>query len=135
MSSLKYFLLNNRSFTHCQIRTIVDSCLVWKYVNNFISNKSAVLHISYPVYLHKCISKPKSTFGKSFSTDKSQYQHQSKVTKEIKNYFEENRERFRNTEHRIKLKSNNLLRDIKDTKDKVKEKVEEIIEVIFHLFC
>ncbi|KAI4468327.1 cdp-diacylglycerol--glycerol-3-phosphate 3-phosphatidyltransferase-related [Holotrichia oblita] len=127
MSSLNYFLLSNRSFKHCQIRTIVDSCLVWKTTNSFIPNKSTILHISCPVYINKWIFK-ENIHSKYFSTDKVQYQQQSKVTKELKNYFEQNRERFRDTEHKIKLKSHILLKDIKDTKDKVKEKVEEIIE-------
>ncbi|GJQ66155.1 hypothetical protein Trydic_g4217 [Trypoxylus dichotomus] len=62
------------------------------------------------------------------ASDKDWFRHQSKVTKELKNYIEHNKERLRDTENRIKEKSNILLKDIKDTKNKVKGKVEEIIE-------
>lgn len=55
--------------------------------------------------------------------------HRDRVKKEFQSYIEQNKERFRDTEQKIKYTSSVLLKDIKETKDKVKEKVEEIVEV------
>lgn len=51
------------------------------------------------------------------------------VNKEIKAYIQQNKDKLRNTEQRIKLKGSILLKDIRETKDKVREKVENIIDV------
>ncbi|KRT81571.1 hypothetical protein AMK59_5989, partial [Oryctes borbonicus] len=128
MSSLNYFLLNSRALQHYHLKTIVASYLVRKCENSSILNKSKV-HVSYPIFIQRQISDENKS-RKCFSTtsDKDWFQHRSKVTKELKTYFEHNKERFRDTENKIKKKSNILLRDIKDTKDRVKERVEEIIE-------
>lgn len=56
--------------------------------------------------------------------------HKEHVAKEFKIYLEQNKERLRDTEQRLKEKRYALLQDIKETRDKVKEKVEGIIEVI-----
>lgn len=61
--------------------------------------------------------------------DKALERTHSKVTSEIKHYYEEKRERLRDTEQRLKYKGSIILKDIKETKEKVKERVEEIIEV------
>lgn len=53
------------------------------------------------------------------------------VRKEFRSYIEHNKERLRVTEQKIKHKGSVLLKDIKETKDKVREKVEEIVEVRF----
>lgn len=50
------------------------------------------------------------------------------VKKEFKAYLDENKEKFRDTEQRIKERGHNILQDIKNTKDKVKERVGEVIE-------
>ncbi|KAJ8963837.1 hypothetical protein NQ314_005352 [Rhamnusium bicolor] len=50
------------------------------------------------------------------------------VTKEFKAYIEHNKEKLRDTEQRLKEKRHAILQDIKETKNKVKEKVEGIIE-------
>ncbi|KAK9886310.1 hypothetical protein WA026_015821 [Henosepilachna vigintioctopunctata] len=47
---------------------------------------------------------------------------------EIKAYIQLKKNKLKNTEERIKSKGTSLLRDIKQTKDKVYEKVETIIE-------
>lgn len=52
-----------------------------------------------------------------------------RVKREFQLYMEQNRERLRDTEQKLKVKKDVILKDIKETKDKVKEKVEEIIEV------
>lgn len=62
--------------------------------------------------------------------------HSETIKKGFNTYFAENKERLRDTEQRIKEKSSIILKDIKETKDKVKGKVEEIIEVfvLLHSF-
>lgn len=49
--------------------------------------------------------------------------------KVIEDVIEHNKDLLRETEQRIWHKSNIILRDIKSTKEKVKEKMEEVIEV------
>lgn len=51
---------------------------------------------------------------------------------EIKTYINQNKERLRDTEIRLKKKGTVILQDIKDTRDKVRNKVEEVIEVWLH---
>lgn len=51
---------------------------------------------------------------------------QEKVLRKV---FEHNKVILRETEQRLRLRSSVILRDIKTTKDKVKEKMEEVIEV------
>ncbi|XP_017781723.1 PREDICTED: probable cardiolipin synthase (CMP-forming) [Nicrophorus vespilloides] len=48
--------------------------------------------------------------------------------KELKTYIEHNKERLRDTEQRIKERGRVVLADIKETKDKVKGRVEQVIE-------
>lgn len=58
----------------------------------------------------------------------------SKHKEGLKAYLEQNKGKLRNTEQRLKEKGNIILQDIKETKTKVKEKVEEIVEVILYYF-
>lgn len=55
--------------------------------------------------------------------------HKERVRKEFQQYIEQNRARLRDTEQKLKDKKDFILKDIKETKEKVKEKVEEIVEV------
>lgn len=55
--------------------------------------------------------------------------HKDRVKSEFKSYIEQNKERLRDTELKIKHTGSVLLKDIKETRDKVKEKVEEVVEV------
>ncbi|XP_044745409.1 probable cardiolipin synthase (CMP-forming) [Coccinella septempunctata] len=50
------------------------------------------------------------------------------VNKELKAYIQHNKTRFKSTEKRIKLKGSILLKDFRETKEKMREKVENIIE-------
>ncbi|KAJ8980184.1 hypothetical protein NQ317_011429 [Molorchus minor] len=50
------------------------------------------------------------------------------IRKEFKAYIEQNKEKFREREQKLKEKGNAILEDIKETKNKVKEKVEGIIQ-------
>jgi cardiolipin synthase len=50
------------------------------------------------------------------------------VKSDFKAYIEQNKEKLRDTEQRIKNKGTIILQDIKETTDKVKGKVEEVIE-------
>ncbi|XP_030754498.1 probable cardiolipin synthase (CMP-forming) [Sitophilus oryzae] len=52
----------------------------------------------------------------------------SKHKKELKAYLEHNKEKIRDTEQKLKERGYVILQDIKDTKTKVKAKVEEIVE-------
>ncbi|XP_028134984.1 probable cardiolipin synthase (CMP-forming) [Diabrotica virgifera virgifera] len=51
-----------------------------------------------------------------------------KVSKDFKAIYEENREKLKHTEKKLKERGQFLLNDIKETKNKVREKVEEVIE-------
>lgn len=81
------------------------------------------------------ISRPLQSLGVKFyctASDKKNElftKHRDRVKKEFQSYIEQNKERFRDTEQKIKHTSSVLLKDIKETKDKVKEKVEGIVEV------
>lgn len=55
--------------------------------------------------------------------------HKERVREELKSYLKQHRVRLRDTEERIKKTSNVIIKDIKETKEKVKERVGEIIEV------
>lgn len=64
--------------------------------------------------------------------------HRERVREELKAYLKQHRVRLRDTEQRIKETSNVIIKDIRETKEKVKERVEEIIEVsvvITALYC
>ncbi|XP_057662772.1 probable cardiolipin synthase (CMP-forming) [Diorhabda carinulata] len=50
------------------------------------------------------------------------------ASKDFKAIIQDNKDKFKDTEKRLKERGNILLKDIKETKNKVKEKVEEIIE-------
>lgn len=54
--------------------------------------------------------------------------HKDAVKKELQSYIEHKKERLRVTEQRIKDRGNVILKDIEETKKRVKEKVEGIIE-------
>jgi len=54
--------------------------------------------------------------------------HKNAVKKEFQSYIEQKKERLRVTEQKIKERGNVILKDIEKTKNKVKEKVEGIIE-------
>lgn len=55
--------------------------------------------------------------------------HKERVRQELKTYLKQHRVRLRDTEQRIKETGNVIIKDIKETRDKVKERVGEIIEV------
>ncbi|KAJ3648238.1 hypothetical protein Zmor_020056 [Zophobas morio] len=47
---------------------------------------------------------------------------------DLKAYIKQNKDKLRNTEQRLKHKGSVIIQDIKETTDKMKEKVEEVIE-------
>ncbi|XP_072385928.1 probable cardiolipin synthase (CMP-forming) isoform X4 [Diabrotica undecimpunctata] len=65
--------------------------------------------------------------GRSRSNE-SGSQEDVSVSKDFKAIYEENKEKLKYTEKRLKEKGHFLLNDIKKTKNKVREKVEEVIE-------
>lgn len=135
MSLLNYMLLNSRIMQHCQMRTNATACLLGKDITGVVLEQTKIISCSCLFSIQKRILKASSS-RKYFSTtsDKDWLPHQSKVTKELKSYFEKNKVRLRDTEYKIKEKSNILLEDIKSTRNKVKGKVDEVIEVLCCLF-
>lgn len=66
----------------------------------------------------------------STASDKNEIdKHRERVRQELKSYLKQHRVRLRDTEQRIKETGSVIIKDIKETKDKVKERVGEIIEV------
>ncbi|KAJ8944947.1 hypothetical protein NQ318_013095 [Aromia moschata] len=59
---------------------------------------------------------------------KKKTSHKGALSQDIKAYIEQNKEKFRETEQKLKEKRHAILEDFKETRNKVKEKVEEIIE-------
>lgn len=83
-------------------------------------------------FLFEPVPKYKQYFYCTISDKKEDiHKHQDKVKEGLKSYIEHNRIRLRDTEQKLKETGNVILRDIKETKDKVKERVGEIIEVCF----
>lgn len=109
--------------------------LLQKYSKCCISNVSeysSVLNNSSPRnnrtatcnYLPKCLQS-----YRFFCSGQNKIISKEIVKKELKSYYEQNRDRLKDTEQKLLRKGNVILNDIKETKDKVREKVEEIIEV------
>lgn len=67
--------------------------------------------------------------SKSFCTDKKHFFNAQKNVRELQNVIEHNKDILRETEQRIRAKSSDILRDIRTTKERVKERMEEVIEV------
>lgn len=66
------------------------------------------------------------------SNSKGENVHFTKnVSKELKTIIEKKKEKFKEKEKKLKEKGTMILKDIKETKDKVKEKVEEVVEACF----
>lgn len=63
------------------------------------------------------------------SASEKEQQHKERVKEELKSYLNQHRVRLKDTEQRIKNTGNVIIKDIKETKDKVKVRVGEIIEV------
>lgn len=63
------------------------------------------------------------------SASEKEEKHKERVRDELKSYLKQHRVRLKDTEQRIKKTGNVIIKDIKETKDKVKERVGEIIEV------
>jgi cardiolipin synthase len=59
---------------------------------------------------------------------KHSFHYQLFFKSDFKAYIEQNKEKLRDTEQRIKNKGTIILQDIKETTDKIKGKVEEVIE-------
>ncbi|CAH1116855.1 unnamed protein product [Phaedon cochleariae] len=50
------------------------------------------------------------------------------ISKDLKSIYDHNKNKLRNTEQRLRDRGTFIIQDIKETRDKVKEKVEEVIE-------
>ncbi|CAH0552004.1 unnamed protein product [Brassicogethes aeneus] len=68
-------------------------------------------------------------FCSTSNNDNGSFPASKKLVKdELKAYFEHNKERLKDTNIRFKEKRDVIIQDIKETRDKVKSKVEEVIE-------
>lgn len=86
----------------------------WK--NNFIRTNNELINISR----HECVKTDKKET--LINSDKN-------VREKIyQNVFEHNKERFRETEQKFREKSTVIIKDIKEAKNKMKERMEEVIE-------
>lgn len=53
------------------------------------------------------------------------------VQQKLENVIAHNKVIFRETEQKLRLKGSTIIKDIKHTKEKVKSRMEEVIEVLF----
>lgn len=133
MNGLNCILLfQTRRLSINQVRLYLTKCILNSNNNSFQNTNKYILNerikdIKYHSLRSFCVSKYlcDSTEKNDILLDK----HRERVRKEFQIYIEQNKERLRDTEQKLKDKKDVLLKDIKETKDKVKGKVEEIIEV------
>lgn len=67
--------------------------------------------------------------GRLLCSGSGEQKHKERVKEELRLYLKQHRVRLRDTEQRIKETGSGIIKDIKETKDKVKVRVGEIIEV------
>lgn len=100
---------------------------------NYFPGAARPIFWKIPIFLG-----PTCTF-QYFSTSRFTQRYSSKISvkDDIQTYIRENKKKLRNTEQKIKDKGNILLQDIKETTDKVKEKIieKENIYTIPNLLC
>ncbi|RZC42023.1 cardiolipin synthase 1 [Asbolus verrucosus] len=115
--------MNNIRFSNTIINKLLDRC-------QFRVRSTICWDHRYSImYMHK---RHKDIFRLFCSTSNKENDkftpHKLFVKNELKAYIEQNKEKLRDTEQRIKQKGTVILQDIKETTDKVKGKVEEVIE-------
>lgn len=115
-SSRKYMTLIRKCY-----RSSIQTC--------GITNVSLSHPFYSPSYKIGCLLNDQKVYCTSSNRQNNLAKHKEHVTKEFKIYIEQNKEKLRDTEQRLKEKKHALLQDFKETRDKVKVKVEEIIEV------
>lgn len=84
----------------------------------------------------KIFSTKKYGNAQRFSNDTSKpnvTQCNEELRNGLRKYILQHKEKLKNTEEKIKQRGIVILKDIKETKDKVRTKVEEVIEV--HILC
>lgn len=131
MNSLKCVLLRSKIICLQHVRTCFNCTLnphLMKIPNRRLINKS-IKDCEYYILRNFCVTNFLLT--NNGKNDIILNKHKERVKREFQLYLEQNRERLRDTEQKFKDKKDIILKDIKETKDKVKEKVEEIIEVIY----
>ncbi|XP_022907363.1 probable cardiolipin synthase (CMP-forming) [Onthophagus taurus] len=120
-----------RLLTRSNVRYCFNTTLCYKDHCHIILGKcKQQFRTHYPLYIQRYFKDAKNKLrGFSTASDKDFLSRQrTKVTNEFKTYIEQNKERLRDTEQRLKERGTIILQDIKETKDKVRGKVEEIIE-------
>ncbi|NP_001164128.1 cardiolipin synthase 1 [Tribolium castaneum] len=100
----------NKLLRRCHFRTCIN--LDWNISVNYIQGTS---HSKF--------------FCTTSNKENEEYtRHKTLVKDEFKAYIRQNTEKLRDTEQKLKQKGTVILQDIKETTDKVKGKVEEVIE-------
>ncbi|XP_018579669.2 probable cardiolipin synthase (CMP-forming) [Anoplophora glabripennis] len=110
---------------------IYDTCQK-VYWNNLQTCGITTVNFAHPFYSPSCkigrlISNQK-VYCTSSDQEKNFAKHKEHVANEFRIYFKQNKDKLRDTEQRLKEKRQALIQDIKQTRNKVKEKVEGIIE-------
>lgn len=111
MNSFKFSsIFVNKLLRRCHFRSCIN--LNWNVSVNYIQGTS------------------KTQFYCTTSNKENEQfnQHKALVKNELKAYIRQNTEKLRDTEQKLKQKGTVILQDIKETTDKVKVKVEEVIE-------
>ncbi|XP_045461635.1 probable cardiolipin synthase (CMP-forming) [Harmonia axyridis] len=127
MSRIRYIWQSNFPKTYekflkpVNFNKFTSVCWCHKDFFNITNYKNRCINENGNVALGK-INLCQSRGKKTFDTQRAY------VNKELKAYIQQNKNRLRNTEKRIKLQGSILMKDIRETKDKVREKVENIIE-------
>lgn len=113
-------------FIRCRLQKCVALCASYTVVPQNHSPYFCTVSLYQDIRVRLFCTSEKTTTDRNNEAFKK---HKDRVKHEFKTYIQHNKEKLRNTEEKIKLTGNVILKDIKETKDKVKEKVEEIIEV------
>lgn len=101
-----------------------------------ISPNSPLLIVNRNVHL-KFLDKRIPAIYKLFCTydnENKRLGNDGKVMNKVKTYLKTNKDKFNDTEQKVREKAQIIVEDIRETKKKVKESVENIIEVIFYYY-
>lgn len=144
MSGLKSCVFIHRLF--CRFKVLRPVSADVYYTNYRLMHRYACVTTCCSSVLRNCVHcsptkdilSPLRSLGTNYyctASDKKNElftKHKDRVRKEFQSYIEQNKERLRDTELKIKHTGSVFLKDIKETKDKVKERVEEIVEVFIY---
>lgn len=132
-NAVLWSLINSKIFTRNQLR---GATFCFSSQNSYIygnSEKTPPSLCCYPIRTGQILKNIKYCKGRIFSTSHKSGEpiitRKNSMKNELKAYIQQNKDKLKNTEEKIKKRGHVILKDIRDTRDKVKEKVEEVIEV------